>query len=43
MDFEKVSKDIKIICMNNTHNNFHMKEEYIFVRNSLRVSLKIIV
>lgn len=43
MDFEKVIQDIKIICMNKTHNNFHMKVEYIFVRNSLSVSLKIIV
>lgn len=29
--------------MNNTYNNFHMKVECIYVRNSLRVSLKIIV
>lgn len=43
IDFEKVSQDIKIICMNNTYNNFLMKVECIHVRNSLRVSLKIIV
>lgn len=43
MDFEKVIQDIKIICMNKTYNNFHMKVEYILVRNSLSVSLKIIV
>lgn len=29
--------------MNNTYNNFHMKVECIYVRNSLRVSLKIMV